>query len=196
MKEKIKNKFLGINEVSDNKSKSIIILLIWVVFISFIVLISRNNIRNNNTQDIVFNNLSDIFSSYVNYDYIINIKDIDNNKVSYKGKVINNIDTGTRTINEDVLSYKIEDNIIYDSDNNEIDNLYMNYLSYFFKPSNLYDYLSYLKSEEKVDKNLKIYTYNYMYEDKEITFDITTTTDKIDEIIISYNDNIYSIKYN
>ena len=200
MKEKLKNKLLGVNEEPVNKQKSMIMLLIWFVFISMVIVYIRNSNNDNNQhvkeETIIFDSIGDIFNKYVNYDYDIKISDIDNNIVKFIGSYKEGIDTGYKVINEEKINYKIENNIIINTDNNEeIENLYDNYLYYFFKPSNIYSYVSYLKNEEKIDVDSKLYTYNYVYDDKDITFEIETSKDLIKNIIIRYNDNKYEIKY-
>ena len=82
------------------------------------------------------------------------------------------------------------------TDNEEvIEDLYEDYLSYFFTPSNIYNYLSFLSAKEKEDGDIKIYNYEYVYDDKDITFDITTTVNRIQEIVITYDNHIYNIKF-
>ena len=83
MKEKLKNKFLGINEISDNKEKSIIMMLFWTVFIVGVIFyINANTPAKEQQNVIIFDSISDIFSVYKSYNYDISIKDIDGNKVS------------------------------------------------------------------------------------------------------------------
>jgi hypothetical protein len=108
----------------------------------------------------------------------------------------NTIDTGVKTRGEESISYKVESNIITDTTTNTvIDNLYDDYLAYFFLPSNIYSYVSYLNVEEKEDKNIKTYTYKYVYDDKDIVFEIETTYDKLNSIVINHDDKVYNIKF-
>ena len=90
MKEKLKNKLLGINEISDNKQKPIIFLLIWLIFIGAVVVLVRNNTNNvdNSNQNVVaFNSLETIFDRYKTYKYEISISDLDNNsKIVFASK--------------------------------------------------------------------------------------------------------------
>ena len=197
MKEKLKNKFLGINEISDNKEKSIIMMLFWTVFIVGVIFyINANTPAKEQQNVIVFDSISDIFSVYKSYNYDISIKDIDGNKVSYKGKYEEGIDTGKKIKGEEVINYKIDSESIINTDNEEvIEDLYEDYLSYFFTPSNIYNYLSFLSAKEKEDGDIKIYNYEYVYDDKDITFDITTTVNRIEEIVITYDNHIYNIKF-
>ena len=199
MKEKLKNKLLGINEISDNKQKPIIFLLIWLIFIGAVVVLVRNNTNNvdNSNQNVVaFNSLETIFDRYKTYKYEISISDLDNNKILYKGDYKNGVNTGSRINGEETINYKIEDNIIINSDTNEIiENLYGNYLSVFFVPSNIYTYIRTISGTEKEDGNIKKYNYEYMYEDKNIYIEINTTKDLIDSISIAYDDIKYNIKF-
>ena len=68
MKEKLKNKFLGIHEISDNKQKSIVLLLIWLVFIGIVVVYVRSYNTSNNVLEnkIEFDSLERIFNRYHN----------------------------------------------------------------------------------------------------------------------------------
>ena len=197
MKEKIRNKFLGVSEPSDNRLRSAIILAVWMVLITILIFYIRAyNVNHPKEETITFNNLGDIFSTYKDYEYEITISDIEDNVVTYKGTMKNTIDTGIKTKGEESISYKVESNIILDTTNNvEIDNLYDDYLAYFFLPSNIYSYVSYLNGEEKEDKNIKLYTYKYIYDDKDIVFEIETTYDKLNNIVISHDDRIYNIKF-
>ena len=197
MKEKIRNKFLGVSEPSDNKLRSAIILAVWMVLITILIFYVRAYNGNHPKEEVItFNNLGDIFSIYKDYEYEITISDIEDNVVTYKGTMKNTIDTGIKTKGEESISYKVESNIITDTTNNvEIDNLYDDYLAYFFLPSNIYSYVSYLNGEEREDKNIKLYTYKYIYDDKDIVFEIETTYDKLNNIVIRHDDRIYNIKF-
>ena len=197
MKEKIRNKFLGVSEPSDNRLRSAIILAVWMILITILIFYIRAyNVNHPKEETITFNNLGDIFSTYKDYEYEITISDIEDNVVTYKGTMKNTIDTGIKTKGEESISYKVESNIILDTTNNvEIDNLYDDYLAYFFLPSNIYSYVSYLNGEEKEDKNIKLYTYKYIYDDKDIVFEIETTYDKLNNIVIRHDDRIYNIKF-
>ena len=55
--------------------------------------------------------------------------------------------------------------------------------------------ISYLNGEEKEDKNIKTYTFKYVYDDKDIVFEIETTLDKLNSIIINHDDKVYNIKF-
>ncbi len=197
MKEKIRNKFLGISEPSDNRLRSLIILVVWMILITLLIVYVRSyNVNNSKDEVITFNNLGDIFSIYKDYDYEIIINDLEDNVTTYKGTMKNTIDTGVKTKGEESISYKVESNIITDTTTNTvIDNLYDDYLAYFFLPSNIYSYVSYLNGEEKEDKNIKTYTFKYVYDDKDIVFEIETTYDKLNNIVISHDDRVYNIKY-
>ena len=197
MKEKIRNKFLGISEPSDNRLRSLIILVVWMILITLLIFYVRSyNVNNPKEEVIAFNNLGDIFSIYKDYNYEIIINDLDDNVTTYKGTMKNTIDTGVKTRGEESISYKVESNIITDTTTNTvIDNLYDDYLAYFFLPSNIYSYVSYLNGEEKEDKNIKTYTFKYVYDDKDIVFEIETTYDKLNNIVISHDDRVYNIKF-
>jgi hypothetical protein len=197
MKEKIRDKFLGVSEPSDNRLRSAIILAVWMVLITILIFYVRAyNVSHPKEEVITFNNLGDIFSIYKDYDYEIIINDLENNVTTYKGTMKNTIDTGVKTRGEESISYKVESNIITDTTTNTvIDNLYDDYLAYFFLPSNIYSYVSYLNGEEKEDKNIKTYTYKYVYDDKDIVFEIETTYDKLNSIVINHDDKVYNIKF-
>ena len=197
MKEKIRNKFLGISEPSNNRLRSLIILVVWMILITLLIFYVRSyNVNNPKEEVITFNNLGDIFSIYKDYNYEIIINDLDDNVTTYKGTMKNTIDTGVKTRGEESISYKVESNIITDTTTNTvIDNLYDDYLAYFFLPSNIYSYVSYLNGEEKEDKNIKTYTFKYVYDDKDIVFEIETTYDKLNNIVISHDDRVYNIKF-
>ena len=204
MKEKLKNKFLGINDLSDNKQQSLVILLIWIVFIGMVVLYIRrfddtnnnNNNNNNNQKEVVFDNLETIFNRYEKYDYEITISDIEDNKTIFKGKVSEDGNIGSRVRNEETINYLVNDYSIINRDTNEeIENLYDNYLSMFFVPNNIFNYVKLLSGTDKVDGDIKKYNYEYVYDDKSIYIDIDTTKNLIDNIVIYYDDIKYNINY-
>ena len=214
MKEKLKKtlkaKFNGQYVESDNKIRSLIILIIcFSVIIALTVVIKVNykqlneynnkNNNNNNTQtegleDEEFLSLDRIFINYLdNYKYYISVDD-NNIIIKYEGSITNGNNTGKRIINKDEINYSItDDNIIDSKTNREITNLYKNYLSYFFNPTNVYEFIKDLESTDEVVDNKKIYSFNGTYEEIEIKFNITTTKDRIEEILYEYNNIKYSI---
>ena len=114
MKEKIRNKFLGISEPSDNRLRSLIILVVWMILITLLIFYVRSyNVNNPKEEVITFNNLGDIFSIYKDYNYEIIINDLDDNVTTYKGTMKSTIDTGVKTRGEESISYKVESNIIH-----------------------------------------------------------------------------------
>ena len=208
MKNKIKNalkmKFLGEYSATGNKEKSLIILVVGFIILFTLLIAIRISFNNNyqkyldsQNNEVEYLKIDELFNKYIsNYKYNISINDNDLLTI-YNGEVISNIDDGKRLNNEDLLEYHIENNIITNKDNNEVvDNLYYDYLSYFFTPSNVYNYIKDLKTNEENIDNKKIYNYNSIYNESNIIFKITTTKDSIEEINYTYNDVVYSIKLN
>ncbi len=201
MKEKLKNKFLGINELSDNRERSFALLLIWLVFIGFVVVYVRENQVERKTDDIkqdivAFESLDSIFSKYINYKYDISISDLNNNIVYYKGEYNNDINSGTKVNGDETINYKIDNRIVVNVDNGEVvEDLYSNYLAFFFIPNNVYEYVKTLTVNEKEDGDIKKYNYEFVYDDKPIYIDIVTTKDLIDDINVTYDDLKYDIKF-
>lgn len=201
MKEKLKDKLLGNYTPSNNKQRSLIILLIWLLFIGLVIAFinySSNTYEQEMPKEekITYLSLKEIFDKYSNnYKYDITI--LENNAfIYYKGSLINNVNEGTKIKDGISLNYQITSNIINKDTNEEITNLYENYLYYFFNPNNIYEYISYLKGEEEINGDLKTYNYNYKYNDLDINIQLTTGIDDIKEIIINYDSIKYNIKYN
>ena len=204
MKEKIKkglkNKFLGLYEPSEDKTKSLVLLAGGIVFmIVLLVFIKTNyyvNNENNNYQQQSVKELSlkEIFDKYNNnYGYNITILDNDTN-VYYIGKVENEVNIGKKVINDENIEYKITyEGVVNNTTNEVIDNLYDNYLYKFFNPSNLYEYLVYLTPEEKQDNDIKIYSYQSTYDEELLDIKLTTTIESIKEITYNYKGITYNI---
>ena len=186
LKKTLKNKFLGIVEPSTDKTKSLIILVVGFLIMLILFVFIRINYHNfnkqletNNTikEETKFLSLKDLFAKY-NDSYEYNITILDNESyVYYIGKVINEENVGKRII---------------DAEN--IDNLYKNYLYFFFTPSNLYDYLEYLKPEETINSDTKTYTFKSIYNNEALDIKLTTTIESIKEINYNYNNITYNIK--
>ena len=216
MKEKIKNslkaKFLGQYTGTSNKQRSLVILIVGFTLLFALIFILKINYNNNYTQnnnnnnstnnnennkEIEFLSLDKIFNNYIdNYDYNIIITD-DETTIVYEGSINEGINNGKRTINNEEINYHIVNNIAIDlKTNKEILNLYDDYLSYYFIPSNIYDFINGKENNEETVDNKKIYTYNSIYNDGDIMFRITTTKDRIENIIFKYNNINYNIKFN
>ena len=212
MKEKLKNslkaKFLGEYTGTSNKQRSLIVLIVGFSILFILLILVRVNYNNNSK---VYDNnnykfeekdkknqfltLDKIFNNYLdNYKYDITVNDNDIN-TEFKGSINNKIDNGKRIINEQELEYHIVDNIAIDlKTNKEITDLYNNYLSYFFIPTNIYEYIKDKENNEEIVDNNKIYIYNSIYNDGDIMFKITTTKDRIEGIEYAYNNINYNIK--
>ena len=210
MKDKLikalRAKFLGESTKPVNRERSIIILVIGftLLFILFIAIrINYNNqIRNmynnknvNNIEEVDYLSIDKLFSNYEdNYKYYINIIDNELN-ILFDGSINNNIDIGKKIVDKEVIEYQIDNDQIIDLNTNQIiSSLYDDYLSYFFKPSNIYNFIKDLKFKEEIVDNKKIYNYNSIYNDSEIVFTITTSKDRLEEIKYIYNGIIYDIK--
>ena len=217
MKEKLKKtlkaKFTGEYVGTTNKEKSIAILLIGFTMLFAILLYCRvnyhkisqndnNNNNNNNNSQIdnkktEFLSLDKIFINYMdNYKYTITIED-NNKKIIYEGSMSNGVDNGKKIINNEEIEYHIVNDIAIDlNTNKEINNLYDKYLSTFFVPTNIYEFIKDKENSEDIVDKEKIYIYNSVYKDADIMFKIITGKDRLEEIIYKYNNIDYSIKYN
>ena len=210
MKEKIKKglkaKFLGEYTPSEDKTKSMVILIVgFSILLSLLVAIRINynrnikNISNNNEQKITsteFLSLDKIFNNYLdNYKYKITIND-SNSIIKFEGSINDKINNGKRIINNEEINYHVVNDIAIDLDTNkEINDLYNNYLSYFFNPTNVYEFIKDLNSNEEIVDNMKIYNYNNIYNGVSIMFKITTSKDRIEEINYNYNNVDYKITF-
>ena len=213
MKEKIKNslkaKFLGENINTTNREKSIAILIIGFSVIFALIILIRININNNvnnykgNTsenneiKEIEFLSLDKLFSNYKdNYKYDITI---DNNSeiIKYSGTISDNINDGKMiNINGEINYHIVNDIAINLQTNEEIPNIYEEYLSFFFVPNNVYEFIRNLECKEEMVDNTKKYSYNSIYNDGKIMFNIVTTKDRIEEIKYIYDNVSYTIKLN
>lgn len=194
IKKTLKSKFLGEYTPSGNKERALIVLIIGFSILIFITILIRINYTNyvntpkdNNieTESIQFLSLDKLFNNYLdNYNYKIEV--IDKDTIYYDGKIENGVNTGTRIVNNNTLNYNLN--------NDNLNDVYGNYLYYFYTPQNVYDFIKSLNgNEQKLDNN-KIYTYNSIYEDNEINFKIITSRDRIEEINYNYKDIYYNIK--
>ena len=213
MKEKFKNslkaKLLGQYTGTDNKQRSLIILIIgFSVLIALFIMgrinyfnnrNSNNNNNNNyseNKKNIKFLSLEQIFNNYLdNYNYSITIED-ETTSIKYEGTCSSGTNTGKKIVGEEVIDYHIANDIVIDlKTNKEIDDLYGDYLSYYFNPTNVYEFIKDKENSEEIVDNEKIYTYNSIYNDGDIMFRIATTKDGIDTINYKYKEINYSIKF-
>lgn len=205
LKEYYKKNILGEddNKVVDSQ-KSLHQLVLWIVFIVAVLIfigVSNNFIpsedkKNNSNQIITFETLDNIFSIYKdNYSYDISINSNDTIKAKYQGSVVNSIDNGKKIVDNEVTAYKIENNVITDINTNEvINNLYEEYLSYFFMPQNVYTYLKDVNYDEEMANSMKMYKYKTIYQDDDIIFNIITGINTIQEIDYTYKSVNYQIK--
>ena len=212
MKDKIiktiKAKFLGEYINSGDKEKSLIIFIVGFSFLIILIIILKINYSNvikqniennttNNIEEVDYLSLNKLFINYID-NYIYNIEILDNDIiVNYSGSVNNQIDNGKRFYNNEIINYQIENENVINTDNNQtINNLYGDYLAYFFIPSNVYSYIENLEYKEEIIDNNKIYNYNSIYNESDIMFNIITTKDRIEEINYKYNEVNYKIKLN
>ena len=209
MKEKIKNalraKFLGQYTNSSNKQRSLIILIVGFSLLIVLLIVAKvnyNNIINsdnnkqNNIDEVKFLSLDKIFNNYIdNYNYYITIND-NNSIIKYEGTIKEKINDGKRITSNEEINYNITEDIIIDiNTNKEISNFYYNYLSNFFNPTNVYEFIKDKENSEEIVDNKKIYIYNSIYNDGDIMFKITTTKDRIEEINYIYNNINYNIMF-
>lgn len=206
LKKYYKTKILG---EEDNKTvntqKSLYQLIMWVIFIVAVFIfigisnkfVTKTEKKPNNTDQVInYENLDTIFSIYSNnYDYTINITTSSTTKAKYQGSISNGIDIGTKESNTTKTSYKIENGIITNTETNEIiEDLYEDYLSYFFIPQNVYTYLKDNEYTEEVGNSTKMYKYKSTYLGEDITFNIQTGINTLQEINYSYQNVNYQIK--
>ena len=180
-------------DIWDNKrDRSALTLILWFIFLVFVIGIVRNgnqtknnNTQENNTPTINYLSLNNYFDNVDNNNYRYNISIYDTATVTFtnfNGEVINGIESGTKENADGVISYNIKNNVIYDANNNQvINNLYGSYLNKFFKLNNIYDFIKDYEPEVRYENDLKVYTYNEEYNDKNIEFII-----KVDEKSITY----------
>ena len=216
MKEKIKNslkaKFLGENTSAVSREKAIAILIIGFSVIFALIIFIRINVNNNikkyyeekyketsgetnKKQEIEFLSLDKLFSNYIdNYKYDIAI-DNAGEIIKYNGAINDNIDDGKKIKNNEEINYHIVNGIAINlQTNEEISNIYEEYLSFFFVPTNVYEFIRNLDGKEEIVDNIKKYSYNSIYNDVEIMFNIVTSKDRIEEINYSYNNVNYTVK--
>ena len=186
-----------------NKEKALLKLVLGLAACLFIFIVGVFYNRQNpkqikSTDKKVQLTLEQNFQQYIdNYQYDITLTKDNNEIEKYQGKVNNNINQGTKTTikNNETINYTIKDKEITNTNTNiKIDNLYNNYLSYFFEPINVYTYIKDIQDENKEDTTKKNYTYQTTYENKDITFKIYTTTNTIEEINYNYDNITYQLK--
>ena len=211
MKEKLKKalkaKFTGEYIASENKTRALVILIIgFTIIFSLIVFIkanynkinttTNNNNKTEEIEEVKFLSLEKIFINYLdNYKYKISIED-NSNIIIYEGTITDGNNTGKRIINNEEINYNIANDIVIDlKTNREVNNFYKTYISYFFNPTNVYEFIKDLEATEEEQDDKKTYTYNTSYNEKDIMIKITTTKDRIEEINYLYNNINYSISF-
>lgn len=191
-------------DIWDNKrEKSALFLLLWFMFMLLVIGMVRTNnqIKSNENanknKEIEYQALSNYFENKDNdnYEYNISIYDLNNASFTYyNGDVINDVETGTKESNADVINYKINNGIAYNTNNNQvINNLYGNYLTLFFKLNNIYDFIKDCEPEVKYEDDIKVYDYKELYENKNIEFIIKTDEKSITYIEYNYDNYKYII---
>ena len=102
------------------RGKAIVKLSIWIVFIlivlSFIKNYDNDKIKDNNEEvkqhDVLSNNtlLKELLNSNYEYEYNITVGE---NKYSFKGNKIGDINTGYKESNTGIIKYEIEQDVVY-----------------------------------------------------------------------------------
>jgi hypothetical protein len=194
-KTNISKKIWG-NLYDNTKAKAAILLLFWAIFIGFVFTYIR--VYNNNLPK--YTDVNTLFTNLINtdYSYNINIYNKENTDViSYQETIKDNKITGTKTTPLSAINYYIIDDVSYNSDTKEVINdLYEDYLSYFFKMEHIYDYIKDLTPDVATKNGLRTYKYQGLYNNEDLTFLITTHYTNIKSVYFSYQNINYTINLN
>lgn len=172
---------------TNKKEKSILFLILWFVFLSFVILFITESFKYKKSENvyvepsILIQNLNNGYK----YDLTINSN---NNYKYYTGEVNNNVDIGIKKENNVDIDYKIINDITYDNNGNIIDYPYDDLSLKILKYLNNFE-SSYLEND------LMVYKYNIKYNNTNILVTLKTTYDKIVLIKYNYLENEYIINY-
>lgn len=180
------------------KGRSAILLLLWIIFIAIVLVMINTNKQSDNvtSSEATFNQIDTYFSNSKNYySYNISIENINNVTFTYyNGEVSSNGDMGVKSKDGEDTNYQIKDNIAYDTlTNKEIDNLYDDYLSYFFNLNNIYAFIKDKTPITSVENDIKTYQYNETYNGEKIDFVIKTSLNEITYIEYTFSNYKYII---
>ncbi len=136
------------------KGKSLIKLLLWLVFIGVIYIVfinigSNKPIENKEVEkEQIKENILDLNNKNYTYTYKINTLD---DYIIFNGYVLNNIDIGYKETKDKIIKYQIENNLVYEinfEEQKEIFDLYDNLIREFLDYNSLYNIIKKIKIEE------------------------------------------------
>jgi hypothetical protein len=180
----------------DKKTKAVILLLLWAIFIGLVftyIRVYNSNLPKYTDINELFNNIID-----TEYSYNIDVYNKDNTDViSYQETIKDNKITGIKKAPGSTLNYYITDDICYNSDTNEVINdLYEDFLSYFFRIENIYNYIKDATPEVATRNGIRTYKYQGSYNNDNLTFLVISSYTSIKSIYFSYQNINYTINLN
>ncbi len=186
--------------MSEDKSKSLFMLIGWLVFIIILIVFIRIGYKNNSNVTIDpglnYIRLEDGFIELIRSNYVYNYNIIDNNNIiNYTGSINKNTNNGIKITNDSTINYYSDGMNFYNKDTNEVINIYDNYLSYFLEPANVYNFVYELKYDTKIDSNKKVYIYNSTYNNLPIEINVFVNENNITDINYKYNNIEYKCNY-
>ena len=186
LKDKIGTKIFG-DIWNNDKEKSIVLLIFWLMFISLVSLLVSNS-NNNNYKEIEYKNPKELISNLKEYNYDLTISNNDN-IVYYTGRVFNNIDVGIKEFNDTKINYRIVDDTTYD-------NITLDIIDYPYDELSL-KIINYLDNyiEDYIENDIKVYKYKVLYNNEEILVYLKVINDRISSIEYNYQNNKYNINY-
>lgn len=186
---------------STDKGKSLIKLVLWIIFIVILVLFFRSSgSKSESTSDI--NKSDEIVYTFKEYaimqnelltlGYTYNYELSDN--ITYKGVFCNNIDNGYKETEKEIIKYQKEGDITYKvlmNSREEINDLYLEEDKMYLDLNNLFEDLkSYMYTTEKLDDKRII---TYKKEGYQVI--VNTSLDSITSMKITNNDKIYNLEF-
>ena len=199
MNEEIKEKYL-----KNPRLRSLITLIIWLIFLSFLMLIVSisNNFAAKNPKTLpktttqeeptYYEKLNNLLTNNYNYRYTIT-----NNteKTIFEGTKKNNNITGYRQDKSGIIKYRLENNIAYEIlIDNEIttDKLYENIKENYLNLNYLIPEIKKVKEEDITitdTDTLSTYTYNITLNNENLNLIVTENAKYLEKITIFVNNN-------
>lgn len=192
---------MGDSFFNTDKGKSLIKLILWLVFIIILVLFFRSSegnkdnvsdTSNEEVIDVTFKEYALMQNELLTLDYTYKYLVSDN--TMYQGNVCNNITNGYKENEDGIIKYQIIDDIAYKVEldkKTEISDLYKEEDKIYLDINNLFEDLKhYMYTTEKQD-NKRIITY------KKDGYQVIvyTSIDNITNINVTNNDKTYNLEF-
>ncbi len=191
----------------DPKGHSLMLLLLWLVFLTFLIgIVSIANYfspkREIMSQEKTSMSYEDIWQNFLkkdfSYTYTISINE---ELIKFEGKVVENTNFGYRERKDGIVKYSIEDDKTYEillEEKNEVFNLFENVNAYLLDLNYIYEFVSKIPIENTdiVDGQGKLlYKYYGELENDKIKITVVVSNTNITNILIEKLDDKYVLSF-